>query len=68
VSATVEKLLASARLKEAAYLLLLEKIEARIGTPEEQPNDFESVRHLAHALISIACVTSYVPPRPHAKK
>jgi hypothetical protein len=63
VSATVEQLIASARLKEAAYLSLLEKIEARLGTPDEQPNDLHAARHLAHALISIACVTSFVAPK-----
>jgi hypothetical protein len=68
VPETVEALIASARLKEAAYLLLLKKIEARLGTPAEQPNDLSAVRQLAHSLLSIACVTSFVPSRPHAKK
>lgn len=68
MSATVEQLIASARLKEAAYLLLLEKIEARLGTPAEQPSDLQAARHIAHTLISLACVTSFVPSRPHRKK
>ena len=68
MSATVEQLIESARLKEAAYLLLLEKIEARLGTPAEQPNDLHAVRQIAHTLLSLACVTSFVPSRPHQKK
>lgn len=66
-SPTVEELVADARVKEAAYLLLLEKLEARWGTPAEQPNDAHAIHLLAHALLSIACVTSFVPARPHAK-
>ena len=68
VRATIETLIADARIKEAAYLLLLEKIEARLGTPDEQPNDLHAVRQLAHSLISIACVTSFDPSRPHSQK
>lgn len=56
IQATITALLASARKKEAELLATLHIIEARLGTPGEQPNDIEAAREIAHRLVSIACV------------
>lgn len=52
VSVAVEALLESARKKEAAALSLIEVIEARLGTPDEQPNDLAAVTQVMHDLMS----------------
>lgn len=48
-------------MKEAALLKLLQVLEARIGTKEGQPNDFEAIIEVIHQLMSCLQVYMGVP-------
>lgn len=66
----VNALVAAARIKEARLLLRLERIEARLGTPYQQPTDEDEARKIAHRLVSLACAIAAdrKPSQPAALK
>jgi hypothetical protein len=67
VPETAATLVAKAKLKEAELTRLYETIKARLGTPDQQPNDIEAVAEIAHRLISVAQALLYpLPPPPPA--
>lgn len=54
--------------EERRVLRLHRIIEARLGSPEEQPNDIEAVAHLSHRLISLAQAIAFPLPPPMKSK
>lgn len=61
-------LVACAIREERRVLRLHRIIEARLGSPEEQPNDIEAVAHLTHRLISLAQAIAFPLPPPMKSK
>jgi hypothetical protein len=50
-----------ARVKEAALLQLLGTLEARLGTKDAQPNDFEAIIECIHQLMSVLQIYMGIP-------
>ncbi len=58
---TLQQMLENARVKEAALLKLLATLEARLGTAEAQPNDFEAIIECIHQLMSVLQIYMGIP-------
>ena len=58
---TVQQMLETARVKEAALLQLLGTLEARLGTDKAQPNDFEAIIECIHQLMSVLQIYMGIP-------
>jgi hypothetical protein len=59
---------AAARREEHRVRRLLLLIQARLGSPHEQPNDIEAAGHLVHRLISLAQAIACPLPPPMKSK
>jgi hypothetical protein len=59
---------AAARREEHRVRRLLRLIQARLGSPHEQPNDIEAAGHLVHRLISLAQAIACPLPPPMKSK
>lgn len=56
ITATIAQLEALAAGKHAAAIARLNVIQARLGTPAEQPNDLDAIQEIAHQMKSTETV------------